>query len=104
MKAMPVLFAVLFFFFPAGLTLYYVVRGICMLGQQWYITRKIDRADARASLMPRRHARTTRHHRCRRHPERAWRHRRGARVGRRGARGRESDLRARAATATGAIG
>ena len=48
MKAMPVLFAVLFFFFPAGLTLYYVVRGICMLGQQWYITRKIDRADGRA--------------------------------------------------------
>ena len=48
MKAMPVLFAVLFFFFPAGLTLYYTVRGICMLGQQWYITRKIDRADARA--------------------------------------------------------
>ena len=47
MKAMPVLFAVLFFFFPAGLTLYYTVRGICMLGQQWYITRKIDRADAR---------------------------------------------------------
>ncbi|HEX5961362.1 MAG TPA: membrane protein insertase YidC [Rhodanobacteraceae bacterium] len=48
MKAMPVLFAVLFFFFPAGLTLYYVVRGICMLSQQWYITRKIDRADAHA--------------------------------------------------------
>ena len=48
MKAMPVLFAVLFFFFPAGLTLYYTVRGICMLGQQWYITRKIERADARA--------------------------------------------------------
>ncbi|HJR14601.1 MAG TPA: membrane protein insertase YidC [Rhodanobacteraceae bacterium] len=47
MKAMPVLFAVLFFFFPAGLTLYYVVRQVCMLGQQWYITRKIDRADAR---------------------------------------------------------
>lgn len=48
MKAMPVLFAVLFFFFPAGLTLYYVVRQVCMLSQQWYITRKIDRADARA--------------------------------------------------------
>ena len=48
MKAMPILFAVLFFFFPAGLTLYYVVRQVCMLGQQWYITRKIDRADARA--------------------------------------------------------
>ncbi len=49
MKAMPVLFAVLFFFFPAGLTLYYTVRGICMLGQQWYITRKVERADARAA-------------------------------------------------------
>ncbi|MGH8125210.1 MAG: membrane protein insertase YidC [Rhodanobacteraceae bacterium] len=48
MKAVPVLFAVLFFFFPAGLTLYYVVRGICNVTQQWYITRKIDRADARA--------------------------------------------------------
>jgi YidC/Oxa1 family membrane protein insertase len=48
MKVMPVLFAVLFFFFPAGLTLYYVVRGICMVSQQWYITRKIDRMDARA--------------------------------------------------------
>ncbi|HEX7324803.1 MAG TPA: membrane protein insertase YidC [Rhodanobacteraceae bacterium] len=48
MKFMPVAFAVLFFFFPAGLTLYYVVRQICMLGQQWYITRKIDRAEARA--------------------------------------------------------
>lgn len=48
MKVMPVLFSVLFFFFPAGLTLYYVVRGICMLGQQWHITRKIEQADARA--------------------------------------------------------
>ncbi|MBS0381265.1 MAG: membrane protein insertase YidC [Proteobacteria bacterium] len=48
MKVMPVLFSVLFFFFPAGLTLYYTVRGICMLGQQWYITRKIERADAHA--------------------------------------------------------
>jgi len=48
MKVMPVLFSVLFFFFPAGLTLYYVVRGICMVSQQWYITRKIDRMDARA--------------------------------------------------------
>ncbi len=48
MKFMPVLFSVLFFFFPAGLTLYYVVRGICMVSQQWYITRKIERADARA--------------------------------------------------------
>jgi YidC/Oxa1 family membrane protein insertase len=48
MKVMPVLFSVLFFFFPAGLTLYYVVSGICMVSQQWYVTRKIERADSRA--------------------------------------------------------
>ncbi len=48
MKAMPVLLAVLFFFFPAGLTLYYVVRGICLLSQQWYVTRQVDRAEAHA--------------------------------------------------------
>jgi YidC/Oxa1 family membrane protein insertase len=48
MKAMPVLLAVLFFFFPAGLTLYYVVRGICLLGQQWYVTRQVERAEAHA--------------------------------------------------------
>ena len=47
MKVMPVLFAVLFFFFPAGLTLYYVIRGVCNLGQQWYVTRQVDRAEAR---------------------------------------------------------
>ncbi len=48
MKVMPLLFSVIFYFFPAGLTLYYVVRGICMLGQQWYVTRKVEQADARA--------------------------------------------------------
>jgi YidC/Oxa1 family membrane protein insertase len=48
MKFMPVLFAVLFFFFPAGLTLYYVVRQICVLGQQWHVTRQVDRASAHA--------------------------------------------------------
>lgn len=48
MKVMPVLSAVLFFFFPAGLTLYYAVRGICMLAQQWHVTRKVERADAHA--------------------------------------------------------
>ncbi len=48
MKLMPVLSVVIFIFFPAGLTLYYTVRSICNLGQQWYITRKIERAEARA--------------------------------------------------------
>jgi YidC/Oxa1 family membrane protein insertase len=50
MKFMPLIFAVLFAFFPAGLCLYYVVNGIVSLGQQWYITHKIEHAEvAKAS-------------------------------------------------------
>jgi YidC/Oxa1 family membrane protein insertase len=48
MKVMPLLFSVIFYFFPAGLTLYYVVRGICMVSQQWYVTRQVERAESRA--------------------------------------------------------
>ncbi|MDN5924590.1 MAG: membrane protein insertase YidC [Xanthomonadales bacterium] len=42
MKFMPVLFAVMFAFFPAGLVLYYVVNGALSLAQQWVITRRIE--------------------------------------------------------------
>ena len=49
MKFMPLLFAVMFAFFPAGLCLYYVVNGITGLAQQWYITRQIDRADTKVA-------------------------------------------------------
>jgi YidC/Oxa1 family membrane protein insertase len=45
MKFMPLLFALMFAFFPAGLCLYYVVNGITGLAQQWYITRQIDQQD-----------------------------------------------------------
>jgi len=48
MKVMPIVFAVMFAFFPAGLTLYYVVNGLTSVIQQWVITRNIERADARA--------------------------------------------------------
>ena len=48
MKFMPLIFAVLFAFFPAGLCLYYVVNGIVSLGQQWYITHKVENAEAKA--------------------------------------------------------
>jgi len=48
MKAMPIVFAVMFAFFPSGLTLYYVINGLTSVAQQWYITRKIERADTRA--------------------------------------------------------
>jgi YidC/Oxa1 family membrane protein insertase len=46
MKIMPVVFGVLFAFFPAGLVLYYVVNGGLGLLQQWIITRRIDAGDA----------------------------------------------------------
>lgn len=45
MRAMPVVFAVVFAFFPAGLVLYYVVNGGLSLLQQWIITRRIENAD-----------------------------------------------------------
>ena len=48
MKVMPIVFAVMFAFFPAGLTLYYVVNGLTSVIQQWVITRSIERADAHA--------------------------------------------------------
>lgn len=45
MKAMPVVFSVLFAFFPAGLVLYWATNAGLSLAQQWYITRKIAAAD-----------------------------------------------------------
>lgn len=39
MQAMPVIFSVVFFFFPAGLVLYSVVNNVLSIAQQWYITR-----------------------------------------------------------------
>lgn len=48
MKIMPVAFSVMFFFFPAGLVLYWVVNNILSIAQQWYITRSIARQSARA--------------------------------------------------------
>ncbi len=48
MKAMPVVFSVLFAFFPAGLVLYYVVNGGLGLLQQWIITRRIEAGEHKA--------------------------------------------------------
>jgi YidC/Oxa1 family membrane protein insertase len=42
MQMMPVMFAVMFAFFPAGLVLYWTVNGILGLAQQWVITKRID--------------------------------------------------------------
>ncbi|MEO8406828.1 MAG: membrane protein insertase YidC [Oxalobacteraceae bacterium] len=42
MMFMPIAFSVMFFFFPAGLVLYWVVNNILSIAQQWTITRKMD--------------------------------------------------------------
>ncbi len=46
MKIMPLLFTVLFAFYPSGLCLYYAVNGLVGLGQQWWVTHHIDREEA----------------------------------------------------------
>jgi YidC/Oxa1 family membrane protein insertase len=43
MKAMPFVFSVFFFFFPAGLVLYWLVNNILSILQQWQIQRMFDR-------------------------------------------------------------
>ncbi|MGH8616440.1 MAG: membrane protein insertase YidC [Burkholderiales bacterium] len=42
MKIMPVAFSVFFFFFPAGLVLYWLVNNILSISQQYYITRQME--------------------------------------------------------------
>jgi YidC/Oxa1 family membrane protein insertase len=49
MTIMPLMFSVMFFFFPAGLVLYWLANNIFSIAQQWYINRSIDRAAAKAA-------------------------------------------------------
>ncbi|GAB3437939.1 membrane protein insertase YidC [Massilia solisilvae] len=42
MMFMPLAFSVMFFFFPSGLVLYWVVNNIVSIGQQWVITKKLN--------------------------------------------------------------
>ena len=43
MKIMPIVFSVFFFFFPAGLVLYWLVNNVLSIAQQWQITRAMER-------------------------------------------------------------
>ena len=49
MKMMPIMFTVLFLFFPAGLVLYWLVNNLLSLAQQWYITRSVEKAAAKTA-------------------------------------------------------
>jgi len=44
MMIMPVAFSIFFFFFPAGLVLYWLVNNLISISQQWYITRRVEAA------------------------------------------------------------
>ncbi|MCC2625547.1 MAG: rane protein insertase YidC [Burkholderiales bacterium] len=41
MKIMPVAFSVMFFFFPAGLVLYWLVNNVLSMAQQWYVNNHV---------------------------------------------------------------
>jgi YidC/Oxa1 family membrane protein insertase len=49
MQIMPFAFGVMFFFFPAGLVLYWLVNNILSIAQQWQITRMIEGAKPAAA-------------------------------------------------------
>jgi YidC/Oxa1 family membrane protein insertase len=44
MKIMPIVFSIFFFFFPAGLVLYWLVNNILSIAQQWYVNKSIHAA------------------------------------------------------------
>jgi YidC/Oxa1 family membrane protein insertase len=46
MMALPFVFTVFFAFFPSGLVLYWTVNQLLSITQQWYITRRIEKAEA----------------------------------------------------------
>ncbi len=49
MMFMPIAFSVMFFFFPAGLVLYYVVNNVLSIAQQYYITRMMGAGKKKAA-------------------------------------------------------
>ena len=44
MKIMPIAFSVMFFFFPAGLVLYWLINNVLSIAQQWQITHAMEHA------------------------------------------------------------
>ncbi|HEX5801561.1 MAG TPA: membrane protein insertase YidC [Azospira sp.] len=49
MMAMPFIFGVMFFWFPSGLVLYWVVNNVLSIAQQWQITRMIESGGKKAA-------------------------------------------------------
>jgi len=38
---MPIIFSIFFFFFPAGLVLYWFINNVLSMMQQWYVNKQI---------------------------------------------------------------
>lgn len=51
MKIMPLIFSVMFFFFPAGPVLYWVVNNLLTIAQQWHINRSIEKQRAQGEVV-----------------------------------------------------
>ena len=46
MKMMPIMFTVLFMFFPSGLVLYWLVNNLLSMAQQWFTNYRIEKAES----------------------------------------------------------
>ncbi|MCS4534068.1 membrane protein insertase YidC [Neisseria montereyensis] len=51
MKIMPIIFSIMFFFFPAGLVIYWVVNNTLTILQQWHINRSIAKQRAAGEVI-----------------------------------------------------
>jgi YidC/Oxa1 family membrane protein insertase len=49
MRMMPIMFTVLFLFFPAGLVLYWLVNNVLSIAQQWFVMRQTEEQHAARS-------------------------------------------------------
>jgi YidC/Oxa1 family membrane protein insertase len=48
MLFMPIIFSVMFFFFPSGLVLYWVVNNVLSISQQWVINKKMGEGNSKS--------------------------------------------------------
>ena len=48
MLILPIVFSIMFFFFPSGLVLYWTMQNILGIGQQWYINKHFSTAPVKA--------------------------------------------------------
>ena len=49
MWIMPLAFSVMFFFFPAGLVLYWLTNNILSIAQQWFINKRLGVSNSERS-------------------------------------------------------